>query len=411
MHGLIHAHGFGGVLSPRLEPPFLLGAACAWWAADTGVTAADSSLQEPNTWPGTQWNVSYLTPTSGQPDPVGGSDATQFLETTDSGAHRVTQTLTSSDDIVAGPGILGCHVKSTGDRWFWVYTASHDTRAKFDIVSGSGASVEAGDATARLTSEGGDWYKCEVDTINVTTSFFMGPGTQYAYAYAGDVSKGVYLYTAEARQHRCSGWTSRALSGGQLVAGPVASQATDANQFFGIRDSNSPGWSATEQAAMWCPLDVDTKRMQCTDSALLAALNAANGATIIMPMKPLGASSSDHYPFNLVGTASPLCQFGAGDWTPTLYVAGDSLKSGPGAVTGADIVVWTFDFTAKKWEIWVGGTKTSGSFTGTYTFGLTTLEQRLRMMTAYETVVGPPVFNDGLILQVQHGMRQRLGWS
>jgi len=397
---------------PRLEPPFLLGELCAWWSADTGVTAADAALQEPNTWPGTQWTIRGLTPAPGQPDPVGGSDATQFLETTGAAEnHDTYQVVDSSDLCVTGPTVLAVRAKSIGGRWLGVRDATY-LGAKFDIVDGTGAEFTVGTGTATLTSLDDGWYLAEMYGVDLvpTNIVLSAIDPEQGTVYVGDVAKGIYLYTAEVRQHRCSGWTSRKLSGIKLVAGPAMVQATDANQFFNLRDASSPGWSEFESEIMWNPLDV-SKSSNITTGFGATNYNSRNAFSVVALVFPISAPGGTEYWI-----------LGNDGWGLGRTVANQLVVRAPAGAEyqiNGNITTDTYhtvgcsvDFAADSWIAWIDDTEFSGSWSsGPHTISVSYLVSALRMSATRELVIDPSPITADQYQKIRKGMLKGIGWS
>ena len=185
---------------------FQLGDTYSGWIGVSGVTdwpynlIADSNNF--NAWDTIQ--AATITSNTGDVvDPNGTNTASKMLETATTNLHRVYQ-LPVSGANTAGPYTFSTYIKGGLGRDFatlFIYntTDGNVAGAVFDIVNGDiNQSALVAGTSFGIVSAGNGWYRCYV-TGNATVSgsgVFVSPYNA-AYAYAGDVTKGIYMWGAQ----------------------------------------------------------------------------------------------------------------------------------------------------------------------------------------------------------------------
>ena len=373
---------------PRLEPPFLLGESCAWWSADTGVTAADDSSSALSSW----------TPQALTADPL-----PAVVEDTSTDYHRYTSDWTPQ----AGPVAMVAEFRhSYSPQMSLVGFYDSLTSQDLQYTASTDTWVDGSDNPIYLSYQPiTDGYLIRHDYLG--TGFAMRAGGRTSILGTG---KGFYLDSLAYTQHRCSGWTSRKLSGIKLVAGPAMVQATDANQFFNIRNASSPGWSEFESEIMWNPLDV-SKSSNVTTGFGAANYNSRNAFSVVVLIFPISAPGGTEYWI-----------LGNDGWGLGRTVANQLVVRAPAGAEyqiRGNITTDTYhtvgcsvDFAANSWMSWIDDTEFSGSWSsGPHTISVSSLASALRMSAIRELVIDPSPITADQYQKIRKGMLKGIGWS
>jgi hypothetical protein len=150
------------------------------------------------------WNKARTTVTvNALAAPDGTTTADAIYETAETNTHYVNRGYTPNGlsntlSVFAKGGL--------GRDWVWFRTiVSGPTLAVafFDVVNGVVGTVDAG-LTATIQSVGNGWYRCVVTTANSSTTvdaWGFGPASANGTSsYAGDITKGVYLWGGQLEQ-------------------------------------------------------------------------------------------------------------------------------------------------------------------------------------------------------------------
>jgi hypothetical protein len=159
---------------------------------------------------GTTWTVQRTTVTENTiAAPDGTTTADTMLETVDNGNHGVFQNITKAASSITYA--LSCHIKPNGRDWAILQLTgpgeTNRVRVWFDLTgSGTvGSNVAAGTGfsfvSASIQALANGWYRCvAVITGDTDTShtLHIRPATgDTLIAYAGDITKGLYLWGAQ----------------------------------------------------------------------------------------------------------------------------------------------------------------------------------------------------------------------
>jgi hypothetical protein len=133
--------------------------------------------------------------------PDGTTTADAIFETVDNSTHLVRVT-----SISAGTYTASAFVKANGRNYFALYASGPNVGKYFDVTAGGGGSV-LGDVTGAPTSAslvylGNDYYRVSITFTAVSTfelQLYLSD-TGSSLSYAGDVTKGVFLWGAQLEQ-------------------------------------------------------------------------------------------------------------------------------------------------------------------------------------------------------------------
>jgi len=164
------------------------------------------------------WTTNASTATTGQSDPLGGSNATRYLETTESAAHSLGRV---SLPVQAGLAhCLSIYLKSVGGRQ-WFRFSETGVNSWFDLVNGVAGTVNAAHNVS-LTDVGSGWYRVQIlfAPPNNTTSITIAGASadNNNGSYAGNTSMGFVSF----------GWQMES-----IVTTPSPYQATGASAIAG----------------------------------------------------------------------------------------------------------------------------------------------------------------------------------
>ena len=139
----------------------------------------------------TTWSLSNTSVTSGQSGYDGSNDAWKINETANLAEHQLKQSKTLS-----GVHTLSIYAKAAERDiiLFRMNLSNSWTNVVFNLTSGSVVST-GGFVTAKITSAGNGWYRCEAVFTNLT-----GSTVQYqlglndtTFSYLGEAGKGIYI--------------------------------------------------------------------------------------------------------------------------------------------------------------------------------------------------------------------------
>ncbi len=159
---------------------------------------------------GTTWTAQRTTITENTiAAPDGTTTADTVLETVDNGSHGVFQAITKAASSITYA--LSCHIKPNGRNWAILQLDSagetNRVRVWFDLTGSGvvGSNVAAGTGfsfvSASIQALANGWYRCVAvitgDT-NTTYTLHVRPATaDTTVSYAGDITKGLYLWGAQ----------------------------------------------------------------------------------------------------------------------------------------------------------------------------------------------------------------------
>jgi hypothetical protein len=159
---------------------------------------------------GTTWTAQRTTVTANTiAAPDGTTTADTVLETVDNGSHGVFQAITKAASSITYA--LSCHIKPNGRDWAILQLDSagetNRVRVWFDLTgSGSvGSNVAGGTGfsfvSASIQALANGWYRCVAvitgDTNTTHTSHVRPATADTTVSYAGDITKGLYLWGAQ----------------------------------------------------------------------------------------------------------------------------------------------------------------------------------------------------------------------
>ena len=184
--------GLAGILedSPRFD--YSGGASCPSLLLEPSRTNLVKYSEYFGSW---NKNISVVTNTNETIDPSGYYIASKLLETTSSTQQWIYQSASLS-----GVQTFSVYAKAAERDYIALATAGADP-SYFNLSTGSVVSTASG-VTSFIESAGNGWYKCSVTSPSVTSSFSIiwisdnGSRTNYA----GDNTKGVYVFGAQAEQ-------------------------------------------------------------------------------------------------------------------------------------------------------------------------------------------------------------------
>jgi hypothetical protein len=249
----------------------------------------------------TKTNVTVTANTSGTTDPLGGNTADALFETTATGFHRAIYSQTA----LAGTYAFSCYVKTNGGRNVNVEinVGSPGVYASFDLTTGTlslsgaygtGASLVG---TPTISNEGNGWYRCVLigtlpaGTFQTWIGAINGPNN----SYAGDVTKGLYVWGADLRTGSSAGTYQRiAAATDYATAGflPYLALVTDDSMATGSID-----FSATDKMFVCAGI---TKNSDA-ETGTVCDLNGVTATGAFMLRAPSGALAN--YAFFSGGTA------------------------------------------------------------------------------------------------------------
>jgi hypothetical protein len=141
------------------------------------------------------WGVTASTPTTGQADPLGGSNATNFLETTANNNHGVTRS-TAVSTVVGQTYTMSFYVKKLGSTQ-WLRIADGASRNSWaDILNGVAGTINAAH-TLTITAVG-SFYRITLTYVGIGTApspqVFGASADNNSAIYVGNVSNGFVLF-------------------------------------------------------------------------------------------------------------------------------------------------------------------------------------------------------------------------
>jgi hypothetical protein len=133
--------------------------------------------------------------------PDGTTTAEAIFETATTGNHRV-----DSGNIAfsALPYVFSVYVKPNGRDWVVVQCGAGGSRAAwFNVTTGVVGTVQGSVTSTSITSVGNGWYRCSVvatSTAATTPCIVYVADADGSVSYAGDITKGLYLWGAQLEQ-------------------------------------------------------------------------------------------------------------------------------------------------------------------------------------------------------------------
>ena len=129
--------------------------------------------------------------------PDGTSTADKIVEASGTSVHEIYRAYT----VTAAAYTWSVYAKAGERTWIWINAAEGGTAKMtyFNLATGAVGTNAAG-STASIQALGDGWYRCVVTRTMVGTSSYMDVGLASAdntSSYAGDTSKGAYLWGAQ----------------------------------------------------------------------------------------------------------------------------------------------------------------------------------------------------------------------
>lgn len=146
------------------------------------------------------WTLGNATIGSSTTSPDGTANGQSLMETVTSGGHRyyVTSSITATN---AATYTYTVFVKANGRNYVRLAdTAVSNVTCFFDINAGTVGTVGSAVTASSITNFGNSWYRCSITYVMVGTAAtpalnISTDGT--TVSYAGDVTKGVYVWGAQ----------------------------------------------------------------------------------------------------------------------------------------------------------------------------------------------------------------------
>jgi hypothetical protein len=160
-----------------------------------------NSLLQSNDFDTAPFAGTRITLTGGQADKDGGTDAWKLAANTSNGTHYINQSLTISNGIAC----LSIYAKAGGYSYLTIRDdSSGSSYAKFDLATGVTDYLTSSQAVASSIEPVGDgWYRCSMtftETAAGNVLFYVASAYDYAGAYAGDGTSGIYIQNAQLEQ-------------------------------------------------------------------------------------------------------------------------------------------------------------------------------------------------------------------
>ena len=167
---------------------------------------ATNRLRNSSAFTGSGWSATNLTPTDNAATaPNGATAAATLLETTDTGAHEIAQSVTKAGSAL--PYTVSYYVKAKGRSQITVIlddASTNGVTARFDLASATvasgavayGSGFTAGSAAIRADRQGYARVSLSLTSNDATTIRARLQLYNGGSSYAGDVTKGVFLWGA-----------------------------------------------------------------------------------------------------------------------------------------------------------------------------------------------------------------------
>ena len=134
--------------------------------------------------------------------PDGTTTADKLLETADSGTHKASHAFTT----IAGLVYTGSIYMKAAERTWGCLNATgvSGSQVTFDLENGVVGTIGWGANSASIEDVGNGWYRCSMTFTASTTANNIEPLTATGtstFSYAGDVTKGIYIWGAQLEQN------------------------------------------------------------------------------------------------------------------------------------------------------------------------------------------------------------------
>jgi hypothetical protein len=334
------------------------------------------------------WTKSNVTVTANDVvAPNGTMTADALFETAANSDHGARTTA----GVTVASGVsykLSFRVKSNGRNYVLIYINAPASGRYFDVTPGTAGAV-LGNYTgtnlpATITALADNWFLCEVTFTASTTSVLCEAYISSAgnnLTYAGDITKGVYLWGADLRPaDQATG-----------LIGPTYQRVVDAATYDTVgflpylafnglswsMSTNSIDFTATDKMTVWAGV----RKLSDSPAGLVAELSAdgvANNGTFIVGAPGAGSGSpGPNYGFYSKGTSLVYVEPSTFPAPITSVVAGISNISGPAVTLRVNGVQAATSTSSQgtgnygNYPLYIGARNNAGSFFNGWMYSLT----------------------------------------
>jgi hypothetical protein len=158
----------------------------------------ENILLRSNEFDNAYWTKSASTISTGQADPNGGSNAFKIVEDTSTNYHRIFGGYTMVSGNVYATSVTA---KAAGRNFLTLSNNVSSGTCIFNLTDGSIATQESNVISAKTTSLGGGWYRCEMVAAGDKSgsyNVFIGTDDDGTIGtYTGDGTSGVLIYQSQ----------------------------------------------------------------------------------------------------------------------------------------------------------------------------------------------------------------------
>lgn len=191
------------VLDPRIT--FTRTTTATYYDGVTTAKAEENLLTYSQEFDNAAWSKTNTTVTANATTaPDGTSTAEALFETAVTNEFRVNQSCSATSGLNY---TISVYVKANGRNYVALYDAQNSQGKYFDVTAGGGGSVQGNfvgaPVSASISYVGSDWYRCSMTVSNTSSSIAVRiyiANTATNVNYAGDVTKGLYLWGAQVEQ-------------------------------------------------------------------------------------------------------------------------------------------------------------------------------------------------------------------
>ena len=190
-------------LDPRIT--FTRTTTATYYDGVTTAKAEENLLLQSQAFDNAAWTKTNTTVTANATTaPDGTSTAEALFETAVTNEFRVNQSCSATSGLNY---TISVYVKANGRNYVALYDAQNSQGKYFDVTAGGGGSVQGNfvgaPVSASISYVGSDWYRCSMTVSNTSSSIAVRiyiANTATNVNYAGDVTKGLYLWGAQVEQ-------------------------------------------------------------------------------------------------------------------------------------------------------------------------------------------------------------------